>query len=531
MGDIEQQGQQAAAASDDQDSQAVAQAEEQAKSKQVNRLGTASVGKLLVEYAIPSIISMVANGLYSIISSIFMGWGIGNVGQATATISLPIMIMSMSVSALIGAGGNALVALRLGEGKHKEAEHILSQAFIMVIAAGVIVTALINIFMDQVLSISGATPDTWGAAHIYIRILSIGFVLQFFGMGFNNFMRTAGAPGRALYTMVAGTGMCIVLNFLFVIVLHFGIAGSASATILGQGFSAILVFYYFVFSKKAPFKLHFHHMIPHMRIIGSIAALGSATFVLQIANSIINLVLNNQLAIYGALNVVIGATGAQASVGIAAKVIMFSFFPMMGVAIAAQPIFGYNYGAQLFARVKVAYKYALIWMVAIGVFFWIIIHLFATPIALLFGIRTESLLEYTSFVMKVQCFMMPVLGLQVLTANFFTAIGEPIKSMFTSLTRQVLYLIPLILFLPWLQQATHIIPWITSLDAVSFSYPISDALSVVTAGAMILFEFHKLNGKIKAAREKYHQQLATKSKGDSPAALDTPADEGTEQTA
>ncbi|MDR0888640.1 MAG: MATE family efflux transporter [Coriobacteriales bacterium] len=470
--------------------------------QKVNRLGNAKIGKLLMEYAIPSIISMVANGLYNIVDAIFMGIGVGAVGQATATIAMPIMILSMSVSVLIGAGGNALAALRLGEGKRDEAEHVLGQAFFMVIVAAVLMTTLVNIFMDPVLSISGATSDTWESAHWFIRIASIGFILQFFGMGFNNFMRTAGDPNRALYTMLAGTGACILLNFLFVIMLHMGVAGSALATIIGQGFSAVLVFWYFVFSKKAPFKLHKRYVKPHLRLIRSILALGSAPFFLQIAASIINLVLNNQLAIYGAMQP-IGAMGAQASVGVAARVIMLAFFPLMGVSMAAQPILGYNYGAQMFARVKTAFKYAIIWVIVIGIVFWGLIHLFPYQIATIFGMQQGPLMDYTTYVLQVQCFFMPLVGIQVISTSFFQSSGQPLKSMFLSLTRQVIYLIPLLLLLPWIEATFDPISFITPLDAINVSYPMADGLSLITAIIMMSIEFKKLNNRIKDARAKY----------------------------
>jgi putative MATE family efflux protein len=472
------------------------------KGQQVNRLGTAKIGKLVVEFAIPSIIAMVVNGLYNIIDSVFMGLGVGELGQATATISMPIMILSMSVSVLIGVGGNALCALRLGEGKHEEAEKILGQAFFMTIVAAVLMTALVNIFMDPVLSISGATPETYDSAHIFIRILSIGFILQFFGMGFNNFIRTAGDPNRALYTMVAGSLTCILLNFVFVILLHMGVAGSALATILGQGLSAVLVFQYFVFSKKAPFKIHRINVRPMPRLIRSILALGLASFVLQLANAIINLILNNQLAIYGSTaiinGVVLGATGAQASVGVASKVIMLSFFPMMGVTMAVQPIIGFNYGAKLYARVKKVFFVALIWMVGFGLFFWALIHLFPSQIAALFGLSNfPEAMEYTTYVLQVQCFFLPLVGLQVLSANFFQSVGKPAKSLFLSTTRQLIYLIPLILFLPWLQQNFNFfsfLPFVKyALDAVNLAYPMADILSVITAGTMMILEFRHIN--------------------------------------
>ncbi|MDR1016432.1 MAG: MATE family efflux transporter [Coriobacteriales bacterium] len=486
--------------------------EQSAEPEQVNRLGTAKLGKLILEFAIPSIVAMLVNGLYNIIDGVFMGLGVGEMGQAVATVSMPIMLLSIAISAMIGAGGNALVALRLGEGKRDEAEHALGQACFMVVVGAIVATILVNILMGPLLSISGADPSLWTPSatntnvalhdpHIFIHIISAGFILQFFGMGFSNFIRTAGAPKRALWTMLAGSITCIILNFLFVIVLHMGVAGSATATIIGQGVSAVLVLYYFIFSKKAPFKLHLHYILPPVgRFLKNITALGVATFVLQIANSIINLVLNNQLAIYGAMAFLgvagIGATAAQASVGVAVKVIMVSFFPLLGVAMAVQPLIGYNYGAKLYHRVKRTFLLGFCWTFAIGLFFWLLVHLFPGPIASLFGLAPGTAAgDYCMYVLQVQAFFLPILGIQILGANFFQSVGSPLKSMFLSLTRQLLYLIPLILLLPFLQSVFAFMPFgfhITPLDAVNLAYPTADILAVITSVLMMWREFKRL---------------------------------------
>ncbi|MDR0501430.1 MAG: MATE family efflux transporter [Coriobacteriales bacterium] len=471
--------------------------QENINAKQVNRLGTAKISRLLLEFAIPSIIGLVVNGLYNLVDSIFLGHGVGEVGLATATVAMPTMIFSMAMGVLIGAGGNALAALKLGEGKHDDAEKVLGNAFTLTVVAAVVCMLLVNVFMDPVLRISGATEVTWEHAHTFVRIISFGFILQFFGMGFNNFIRTAGDPNRALYTMVAGTVLCIILNYLFVIVFKWGIAGSAWATVIGQALSAGLVLWYFAFSRKAPFKLKRKHLPIVPRLVGSIFALGSASFVLQIAAAILNLILNNQLVYYGGLDP-IGAEGAQAAIGVVQRVAMFAFFPILGVAMAAAPLFGYNYGAQNFVRVRSAILLSMAWVAAIGVFFWILIHLFPEQICIIFGIKDELLL-FTIDALKVQVFFMPLVGLQVVAANYFQSSGQPLKSMFLSLTRQLLYLIPLLYLLPLL--ATHLnVPGLSAMDSplegLYYAFPIADILSIVTAGTLMLLEFRKLGRRI-----------------------------------
>jgi putative MATE family efflux protein len=474
------------------DLQTPQQTEENNGLEQVDRLGTAKVSKLMLEFAIPSIIGLVVNGLYNIIDSIFMGHGVGPIGLATATIAMPIMIVGMAIAILVGQGGNSLTALRLGAGKHDEAEKVLGSTFTLTIIAGIVCTAALFLFMDPILSLSGATAETWESSRLFLSIIGAAMVLQFFGMGFNNFIRTAGDPNRALYTMVAGTVVCIVLNYLFVMVFHWGIAGSAWATVIGQAVSAVLVFWYFVFSKKAPFKIRLKNLRPEGHLVKAILALGSAPFVLQIANAVINFFVNNQLVVLGAGHI-IGSDGALAAIGVVGRIAMFAFFPILGVSMAAQPLFGYNYGAQNFTRVKTTFKIAVIWVTVLGAFFWALIHLFPDQIVNFFGIK-DDLLHFTVTALKVQVFLMPLIGIQVVTTQYFQSSGQPLKSMFLSSTRQILYLIPLLYLIP--QIITSIIPSLTPLDGIYYAYPVADILSIITCVIMMAIELRKINAKI-----------------------------------
>jgi putative MATE family efflux protein len=462
--------------------------------ERVERLGTGKITRLMLEFAIPSIIGLVVNGLYNIIDSIFLGHAMATVGQATATVAMPIMIFSMAISMLIGQGGNALTALRLGEGKHDDAEKVMGNTFTLTLIASIVCTAGVWIFMDPVLTLSGATEETWKTSHVFLSIISGGFIMQFFGMGFNNFIRTAGDPNRALYTMVTGTLVCIVLNYLFVMVLGWGVAGSAWATVIGQSVSALLVFWYFTFSKKSPFKLRIGRLRLKSRMVTTILMLGSASFVLQMANAVINVIINQQLGYYGALSA-ITSDGALAAIGVVGRIAMFIFFPMLGVAIAAQPIFGFNYGAKNYDRVKTTFKVAMIWAMAIGVFFWILVHLFPQQIVNIFGVE-PYLLDFTVQALQVQLFLIPLMGIQIISSHYFQASGQPFKSMFLSLTRQLLYLIPLVYVMPHI--ITHFGSAFIPLDGVYFAYPVADALSVVTAAIFMFIEFRKLDAKILA---------------------------------
>jgi Na+-driven multidrug efflux pump len=297
--------------------------------------------------------------------------------------------------------------------------------------------------------------------------------------------------------MVVGTLVCVAFNYLFVMVFGWGVAGSAWATVIGQGVSALLVFYYFVFSPKAPFKIRWYMMRLQARLVRSILSLGSASFVLQVSAAVLHFILNNQLGVLGDASTV-GSQGAIAAIGVVQRIAMFAFFPILGVAIACQPMFGYNYGARNHKRVKSIFKVGFIWVIIIGLFFWLLIHIFPSQIVYVFGVADASLNNFTIAVLKVQVFFMPLVGLQVMVANYFQSTGQPMKSMFVSLTRQLLYLIPLLYILP------YIITYFGSifglqlepLDGVYYAYPVADILSVLTAFLFMAFEFRRLNAKI-----------------------------------
>jgi Na+-driven multidrug efflux pump len=326
------------------------------------------------------------------------------------------------------------------------------------------------------------------SAHLFVSIIAYGFILQFFGMGFNNFMRTTGAPTLALLTMIGGIVVCTFFNYLFVAVLGYGVAGSALATVIGQSASAIAIFLYFTVVKSVPIGLHRRNMVPNIRLIANILALGSAPFFLQLAAVIINAVLNTQLVYYGNLDPYYTAEQALAAIGVVQRIAMFAFFPIMGVSVAVQPIIGFNYGAKQLGRVKDTFKIAFIWSVVLGVFFWLLIHLFPGAIVSIFNVH-EDLYRFTITVVQVMMFFMPVIGLQVMVSGYFQATGQPLKSMFVSLTRQMLYLVPLLFITPL--AVGFLLPQVTQLQSLFYAFPIADVLSVFTAGGMMFHEWRR----------------------------------------
>ena len=457
----------------------------------VTRMGTESIPRLITEFAIPSILGMLVNGAYNVIDSIFLGQAMGEIGLSTATVAMPIMTVFMAIAMLVGNGGNALAALRMGEGKPEEAERSLGNTVTLSLIFSVIVAIIVFVpaCLDALLGISGATPEDWGYATQFIRIISLGFIFQCIGMGVNNFIRTAGAPNRALGTMIIGAVACTAFNALFVLVMGMGVAGSALATVCGQAISCATVLWYFCMTKGVPMRLHLHKMPLHAETVRLILSLGLASFAVQIGMAAVNFVLNNLLNTYGAQST-IGAEGALASIGVVQRVASFVVLPLIGMAIAIQPLLGFNYGAHLFRRVKKTLAWGIAGATVIAVVLWALVHLFADPIVGFFGITDPDLKSFTVFALSVQLFLIPFVGFQIVGSNYFQATGQPAKSVFLSLTRQILFLIPLYIGLPMVMPMWF--PGYTGLDALYFACPVADFLAIFTTAIFVLLELKRL---------------------------------------
>ena len=449
-----------------------------------DRLGTSSILKLLLEFSIPAIIMMTFNALYNIVDSVFLGQAVGEAGIAVTTLAFPIMILLMGLSALAGQGGNALAAIQLGEDKIGEVERTVGNTVLLLIIISAIIALAGIVFIEPLLMLVGTTPELHDMAKTFVMV---GFVFQCIGMGANNFLRTEGKPMLALITSMLGTIMCIVFNFVLVMWMGLGVVGSAFATIIGQGIGMVPVIWYLVRGKDAPFHLKLACMRPDVRLWGRILSLGIASFIMQVANAVINTILNQTLAYYGALDPV-GASGALAAIGVAGRINGFAFMPAIGVLMGAQTLIGYNYGARKWKRVTKAYWLGVLFSTIIITFFFILIHVIPGPIVQLFGVEGD-LEQFCIYALQVMTMMFPLVGFQMMSSNYFQSTGQPLKAALLSLTRQVLFLIPLLLLLP--QFLPGFID-VTSLQAVCFTYPTADILSIVTTAAFIIPELVKL---------------------------------------
>ncbi len=459
-----------------------------------NRLGTDSIGKLLLEFSIPAIVSMVFNTLYNVVDTAFLGHAVGDTGVAVMTVALPVMTILMGFSMLAGQGGNALAAIQLGQKKGDIVERTLGNTAVLLVGISAIVAVCAVVFIDPIL-VAIATPDEiYQETKSFVQIICVGSVFLSVGMGLNNFLRTAGKPNLALVTMVFGTVMCIVFNYVLVMVLGFGVVGSAFATVLGQACGMVPVVAYFAGYKDAPFRLRISCCRPDFRLMGRIMMLGIASFAMQVASTVVGIVFNKVVSVYGALDP-IGVKGALAAVGVAQKAAGLAFTPLIGLIMGAQPIIGYNYGAQNWQRVLSTLKLASIVGICIGSGFFALANLIPTPIVHLFGVEGE-LEAFAAQSLRIYAIMLPLVGYQIVGASYFQSSGQPIKAAILELTRQVLFLIPLYIILPPVLTSVF---GMSGLMGIIIAVPVSDALAIIVTTVFVVVEVRKLRQRRDAA--------------------------------
>ena len=448
------------------------------KDNAINPLKTEPVGKLLIKFSIPAIVGMMVNALYNVVDRIYIGW-LGPLAMTGIGLNLPFMTILMGFGMLIGIGAGSNISIRLGQGKKDEAEKILGNAFTLLAVTMTIVSILGLIYKIPLLYKFGASDATIGYANQYITIILFGAIFQGIGFGMNNIIRAEGSPKIAMYTMLIGAFINIVLDPIFIFVLKMGIAGAALATIISQLISAIWVMYHFTNGKS---KLHLkkENLSIDLGIMLSIFSIGVSPFSMQIAASIVTIISNNALKNTGG-DIAIGAMTIINAIAI------FFLMPIFGINQGSQPIIGFNYGAKQYDRVKKALKLAILAATTICLVAFISTQFFTVYLVKIFN-RDPELVQVATQGMKVFLSMIPLIGFQIISANYFQAIGKAPKAMFLSMLRQVIVLIPMLL----------ILPNIFGLKGVWMAGPTADFTASVVTAIFIFSEMKQL--------ENSHQQ-------------------------
>lgn len=447
-----------------------------------NPLGTKPVGKLLWQFAVPSIIAMLVSSLYNMVDQFFIGRSVGMLGNAATNVAFPLTITCTAVALLCGVGGAANFNLCMGAEKEDRAEKFVGTAIMMMVVIGIVLCAVVRIFLEPMMYAFGATDEILNYSLIYTGITSLGFPFLILSTGGSNLIRADGSPKFSMACTLVGAAINTVLDPLFIFGFDMGMAGAAWATIIGQFVSAILVIGYLTRFKTVKLTRKSLSLRPEFCI--AVLSLGMAPFFNQVAMMVVQIVMNNVLTYYGGQSAY-GSEIPLACAGIIAKVNMLYFSIVIGISQGLQPIISYNYGAGNYKRVRETYKKAITAAFIISLVAFAAFQLLPRQIISIFGSGSEEYFKFAEQYFRIFLFFTFLNELQPITANFFTSIGKATRGVFLSLTRQIIFLLPLILILPMFM----------GIDGVMYSAPIADFIAAVLAAVFIVVEFRHMKTK------------------------------------
>ena len=462
---------------------------EEKKNMQGNPLGYAPLGGLMRKFAIPSIISLLVTAAYNMTDQIFIGHVVGMLGNAATNVAFPVTTLLMAFAQLIGVGTAANFNINLGAKRPEEAKKFIGTGLTMMSVVGLLFMAVVLLFKTPILLICGATETVLPLAQDYLGITAIGIPFLLFTSAASMIIRADGSPSYSMTCMVSGAVLNVFLDWLFLFALDWGIQGAALATIVSQMFSFLLCIRYFPKFKTFPIRKDMLGL--KWAYVGKIAKLGTSNFINHTIMMMVNIVLNNSLTYYGALSIY-GKDIPLAVSGVAAKLnsIMISF--VVGLAQGCQPILGFNMGAKNYDRVKATYKKAVKTGLCFSAAAFLLFQFFPREVISIFGVGNELYFQFAEKYLRVYLFMVFLFGLQPITVNYFTSIGNVKQGIILSASRQGFILIPMLLLLP-LQ---------FGLNGVLLAGPISDALAALLSITMVAINFRGLSRQQAALQEK-----------------------------
>lgn len=447
-----------------------------------NPLGSLPLGSLLLKFAIPSIIAMLVTGLYNIVDQIFIGNYVGPIGNGATNVAFPFSTLCTAASLLFGIGGAAAFNLNMGAGNKDTAGKYVGNAITNGMIFGVVLSIITEIFLTPLLKLCGATSSNLSYAIDYTGITAIGFPFLILSVSGGHVIRADGKPMVAMICNIAGAMVNTALDALFVIGLNWGMKGAALATVIGQMIAAGIAAYHILHFKTV--KLSGKDFIPNIHYLGRVANLGMSQGFNQVAMMVVQIVSNNELKIYGARSVY-GEDIPIAVVGIATKLAMLYFSFCIGISHALQPIASYNYGAGNYDRTRNAFNKARNATTIISVIAFLLFQIFPREIISLFGRDSELYFEFAVRYIRIYLFCTFINNVQPITSTFFSAIGKPKIGLFLSLTRQILFLLPLIILLPFL----------FGIDGMLYAGPVADVLAFSVAMYFMIRELKDLKSR------------------------------------
>ena len=449
-----------------------------------NILGKEKIGKLIRKFSIPCIISMLVNSLYNIVDQIFIGQGVGYLGNGATNVVFPLVMIGLAFSLMIGDGSSAYLSLKLGENKKEEAEKGVGNGFILSVILSILFCAITLIFLPQLLNMFGCTDNLRDYAIAYGRIIAIGFPFSMIGTALNSIIRADGSPKYSMFSMVAGAILNTILDPIFIFVLHKGVEGAAIATVISQILTFILNAMYL--RKLKTIKITFASMKLKFNVCKKVLALGVSSFITQMSTVCVMAAENNLLAKYG-MQSKFGAEIPITVLGIVMKINQILNSIIIGIAVGSQPIIGYNYGAQKYDRVKQTLKIVLGSSLVISTIAFILFQTIPDRLISIFGQGDSNYMEFACLAFRTYLFLCIANGVQIPSGIFFQAIGKSTKSAILSLSRQIVILIPAML----------ILSSIFGVNGVLYAGPVADGLAFILAVTLLIIEMKHLSaGKI-----------------------------------
>lgn len=454
-----------------------------------NPLGYKSIRKLLAGFAIPSIIAMVISSLYNIVDQIFIGQDVGYLGNAATNVAFPLTTICMAITLTIGIGTAARYSLYLGQKNESDAAKTVGNGLCMMVLFGTLYMIVILIFNEPLMKAFGATDNILAYALQYTGITAFGMPFLVIMNGMSNIARADGSPLYSMTSMLIGAIINTILDPIFIFGLKMGVAGAALATVIGQIISCIYALFYIRKLKRIKLKKSDTKLVPKQMAIT--ASMGMSNGLTQVSITLLQVVLNRSLVYYGASSQY-GSDIPLASSGIVMKVNAIVLAVIIGIVQGMQPIIGFNYGAKKYDRVKETYNLAILCELIITVISFIIFQFFTAQVLSVFGSGENEELYYEFGIrfMKTFLFLLPLGGIQIISSNMFSAIGKPLKGTILALTRQVFFLIPLMLILPLFM----------GIDGIMYAAPVSDMMSFITVLIFVIIEMKQMkkieSGKI-----------------------------------
>lgn len=435
-------------------------------------LGTESIGKLLMQYAVPAIIAMTASSLYNMVDSIFIGHGVGTMALSALALTFPLMNLGAAFGALVGVGAATLISVKLGQKDYDTAQRVLGNVFVLNILLGLAFTVIVFPFLNPILYFFGGSDETVGYARQFMEIILLGNVVTHLYLGLNAVLRASGHPKQAMYATIATVAINTILAPIFIFMFDWGIRGAAIATVSAQVIALLWQLKQF---NNANELLHFRRGIFRLKrkIVFDSLAIGMSPFLMNLAACLIVILINQGLKKYGG-DLAIGAFG------IVNRLVFIVVMIVMGLNQGMQPIAGYNFGAKLYDRVNKVLKLTIIYATCVTTFGFVVGMLAPNLVVGIFTSDAE-LTELSATGLRITVMFFPIIGFQMVTSNFFQSIGMAGKAIFLSLTRQMLILLPCLLILP------HFF----GVAGVWYSMPVSDLLASLIALVMLVYQFRK----------------------------------------